>query len=308
MTNQITNPEDTIRELTDALKKTENQLSESRQELQDIQSHIIHVEKMSTIGQLTAGIAHELNNPINFVSSNTLPLKRDLDDLLSVLTEYAALSEEDTHEQMRQKLKTIQAMKEELELDYVIDELDQLLTGISEGARRTADIVKDLRNFSRIDNDTYRPADIHAGLESSLSLLYNQYKNKVEVIREYQDLPEIECYEGQLNQVWMNLFANAIQAMTNDGVLYIATEMADGQVRVRIRDTGSGMPEEVLSKIFEAFYTTKEVGEGTGLGLSISHGIIEKHHGSIQVDSEIGKGTTFTISLPIKQPETDPRP
>jgi signal transduction histidine kinase len=268
----------------------------------DNPDQLAHMEKMASLGALTAGIAHELNNPINFVSSNINPLKRDIADLLEVLTLYATISPEDDKAALAQKLADIDALKAEVDLEYIIDEINQLLNSIAEGAQRTANIVKDLRNFSRIDKNEIKKVDIHEGLESTLTLLFNQYKNRVTVEKSYGNLPEVECFPGQLNQVWMNILANAIQAMPNGGTLSLKTEPDGDRIRVSIKDTGIGMSDEVRTRIFEAFFTTKDVGEGTGLGMSISASIIEKHHGQIDVESAVGKGSTFVITLPVTQP------
>lgn len=263
---------------------------------------LAHMEKMASLGALTAGIAHELNNPINFVSSNINPLRRDIEDVLEVLERYAAISSSDDKSALSGKLEEIEALKADIDLDYVIDEIHQLLNSIAEGAQRTASIVKDLKNFSRVDKNEIKKADLHEGIESTLTLLFNQYKNRVEVEKKYSDLPEVECFPGQLNQVWMNILSNAVQAMPNGGLLTIVTEPDGDQVRVSIRDTGIGMTEEIKSRVFEAFFTTKDIGQGTGLGMSISASIIAKHHGKIDIETAVGRGSTFTVFLPVDQP------
>lgn len=263
---------------------------------------LAHMEKMASLGALTAGIAHELNNPINFVSSNVNPLRRDITDILEVLERYAEISPDDDKATLTSKLEEIEVLKADIEFEYIIDEIQQLLTSISEGAQRTANIVKDLKNFSRIDKNELKKMDLHEGLESTLALLFNQYKHSVQVIKQYGQLPELECFPGQLNQVWMNILSNAIQAMPNGGNLTVTTFLDGEKIYVSIQDTGTGMSDEVKSRVFEAFFTTKDIGQGTGLGMSITASIIEKHHGTIQIESALGKGSTFTISLPVSQP------
>lgn len=270
-----------VQERTDELHRTQQQMIES--------------EKLASLGQLTAGVAHEINNPINFVVSSTPPLRRDIDDLRKALEAYDAILE---NHQLTDKASKV---KEELELDYVTQEIEHLLQGIEEGANRTAEIVRGLRTFSRLDEDEVKTASVTEGIESTLTLLRKQYESNIKIVREYGDVPDIECYPGKLNQVYMNLLSNAIQAINEEGEIRISVGQVDDSVRVQITDTGAGMSKEIMRRIFEPFFTTKDVGVGTGLGLSISYGIIERHRGSIEVSSELGTGTTFTITLPLRQ-------
>lgn len=189
------------------------------------------------------------------------------------------------------------------EFDFTVEEIHKLVKGIEEGSSRTAEIVRGLRNFSRMDENEIKNADIHEGVDSTLTLLHNKYKNRIEVVKDYDSaIGEIECYPGPLNQVFMNLLSNAIDAIDNEGKILIRTIKENDKVKIMIRDTGAGMPGETVNKIFDPFFTTKPVGEGTGLGLAITYGIIEKHHGKISVVSAKGEGTEFTIMLPIRQP------
>ena len=176
-----------------------------------------------------------------------------------------------------------------------------MIDSVKTGTERTTEIVKGLRTFSRLDEDVLKIADIHDGLDSTLILLRNKYKESIEIKKQYGELPELECYPGQLNQVFMNILSNAIDAVDDKGIITIITSKSNGSIRISISDTGEGIPEDIQSKIFEPFFTTKEVGQGTGLGLSICHSIIEKHSGSIEVKSEVGKGSEFLIVLPVKQ-------
>jgi signal transduction histidine kinase len=275
-------------------------LDKAMNELKMAQRQLVQSEKMSSLGLLTAGIAHEINNPINFVSANVNPLRRNLDDVLKILGSYQALA---SSQNMQEALAKIHQEEKHLDLAVSVEEIGKLLDGIQEGATRTAEIVQGLRNFSRTDEQALKLADLNQGLDSTLMLLHNKYKERIEIEKDYGNLPEIECFPGQLNQVFMNILSNAVQAIHEKGSVYIKTRQRGEQVEVRIKDTGMGMPEDVRKHIFDPFFTTKDVGVGTGLGLSISYGIIEKHNGTIEVESSPGIGTEFIITLPIHQSE-----
>ncbi|HKR05146.1 MAG TPA: ATP-binding protein, partial [Bacteroidia bacterium] len=258
-------------------------ITRAYEDLKKAQEQLIQSEKMASLGQLTAGVAHEINNPINFVSANVNPLKRNFAELIDVI----------------KNKKTLNAD----ELNYTINETHELLTGIEEGSRRTAEIVIGLRNFSRLDEEEMKKASINEGIHSTLVLLKSKLKqNNIEVINLFDDLPEIECYPGKLNQVFMNIISNAIDAISENGKIIITTSKENDRIKISICDNGKGMSREVKQKIFDPFFTTKDVGKGTGLGLSISYGIIEKHKGNIEVNSEVGKGSEFLISLPAAYP------
>ncbi len=296
--------EEKVQERTEELEKSNQDLNVAYKSLQTTQSQLVEAEKMAGLGQMTAGIAHELNNPINYVSSNVNPLKRDVDEVFQVLDEYQAFTNK--HESDAEVGK-IRSLEKELDLPFLRIEIGQLLKGIREGAERSAAIVKGLRTFSRLDEDTLKLADINDGLESTLVILKSNYKGQCEVVKELDpNLPQVECYPGKLNQVFMNILNNAIQATVDSNrdresrEVRVSTKTADGQVEVHIADNGAGMSEEVKSRIFEPFFTTKKVGEGTGLGLSIVLGIIEQHNGTIHVESAPGEGTEFVITLPLK--------
>ncbi len=274
-------------------------------ELKTAQRQLVQAEKMSSLGLLTAGIAHEINNPINFVSANVNPLRRNLREVHEILDSYRALQ---TTKDIPAALANLKQRETGIDLDYTVKEITALLDGIEEGAHRTAEIVQGLRNFSRTDEQAIKLADVHQGIDSTLTLLHNKYKDHVEIIKNYGDIPEIECFAGQLNQVFMNILSNAVQAIVENkanggnGKIWITTGKGDDRsVQIRFKDSGTGMPEDVRKQIFDPFFTTKDVGVGTGLGLSISYGIIEKHGGSIEVESEPGRGTEFIITLPIEQ-------
>jgi len=251
---------------------------------------------MASLGQLTAGVAHEINNPINFVSGNVKPLQRDISDILEVLYTYDKIIEA---EKLNDNFKTIQELKDKIDFDFILSEINSLLDGIGEGAVRTAEIVKGLRNFSRMDEHELKPANINQGIDSTLLILQNKLKQRIEIIKDYGDFPDIMCYPGQLNQVFMNILNNAQESIEGEGKIYIKTYSEDKSVKISIKDSGKGIPEKVRKKIFEPFYTTKEIGKGTGLGLSISFGIIEKHNGKIEVVSKPDKGSEFIITLPL---------
>lgn len=294
-----------VQERTVELQETNVQLHTTLDELKQTQSQLVEQEKMASLGQLTAGIAHEINNPINFVSSNVKPLKRDVEQLIDLMNRFENIgsSEKPTEE----KIREIAALKKEFDFDYLLEEINFLLKGINEGSSRTAEIVKGLRIFSRVDEDDIKLADIREGLESTLIIINNSLTNKIEVRKDYAELPKVECYPGKLNQVFLNILSNGIYAVQakfgNEagGWVQIKTQLREPYIDIIISDNGTGMDDETKKKLFEPFYTTKPVGEGTGLGLSIVYNTINKHNGIIKVDSELGKGTTFTISIPINQ-------
>lgn len=284
------------------LETSNKQLSITLHDLQAAQSQLVDAEKMASLGQLTAGIAHEINNPINFVLANIKPLKYDVKDLLDVLDKYDNVQ---TKEEFESEKISIEAFKKQIDIEYVKDEIEKLLEGIQDGALRTAEIVKGLKNFSRLDESSLKYVDINEGLESTLIILRSTIPDSVKINMDLGDLPRVECLPGKINQVFMNISNNALQALsekTDEESLFlnIKSWCEEEFVYISFEDNGPGIPEEFQKKIFEPFFTTKEVGEGTGLGLSITFNIIEKHNGEIKVDSEVNRGTKFTIRLPIK--------
>ena len=264
---------------------------------------MVEAEKMASLGQLTAGIAHEINNPINFVTSNITPLNRDVDILIDFIGEMEKIGLSDLS--VEEKKKQIEEQKEELDYDYLKLEISQLLKGIHEGASRTSEIVKGLRVFSRLDEDDLKKANINDGLDSTLIVINNLLSNKIKLEKVYSDIPMIECYPGKLNQVFLNIISNAIYAIDKKfgeeqgGILKISTSNNEKSIFVKIEDNGIGMDEITKKKIFEPFFTTKDVGEGTGLGMSIAYNTIKRHQGEIQVNSTPGIGTEFILELPI---------
>jgi signal transduction histidine kinase len=293
-----------VEERTHELSEANHELNTTLDDLKQTQSQLVESEKMASLGQLTAGIAHEINNPINFVTSNVNPLKRDVEMVLDALAKIEEISVSDVP--AAEKQKQIQDYKEELDFDYLTLEIKHLIKGINEGANRTAEIVKGLKIFSRLDEDDLKKADINEGLESTMVIANNLLNNKIQVITEYDpELPLIECFAGKLNQVFLNIVSNAVYAIQKQfgenpgGELLIKTSHDADNIYVTIKDNGTGMDESTQKKIFEPFFTTKEVGEGTGLGMSITYNTIKKHNGQIIVNSILGEGTEFILQIPI---------
>lgn len=290
-----------VEERTRELKRSNLELKEALQNLKETQSQLVEAEKMASLGQLTAGIAHELNNPINFVSSNVNPLRRDIDDILDLLDSYDKALDEGN---LEEKLPELHRMKEELEIPVLKEEIDQLLNGISIGASRTAEIVKGLRMFSRLDEQDLKKANLADCIDSSLIILRSEIKHKATVVKDFKPVSEIDCFPGKLNQVFINLLSNSVQAISRaglsseEGTISIKLHQDDKHIYVSIKDNGAGMDEKTKARIFEPFFTTKGVGEGTGLGMSIVLGIINDHNGRIEVQSSPQVGTEIIITLP----------
>ncbi|HCN82838.1 MAG TPA: histidine kinase, partial [Sphingobacteriaceae bacterium] len=292
-----------VEERTSELTVSNNELNKTLIELKETESQLVESEKMASLGQLTAGIAHEINNPINFITSNVNPLKRDVDILLEAITKIESVGLSDGIS--AEKHKQIETYKEEIDFDYLKIEINHLLKGINDGASRTAEIVKGLRIFSRLDEDDLKKADINEGLDSTLIIVNNLFNNKIKLVKEYGNIPLIECYPGKLNQVFLNIISNAIYAINKqhgdkaDGILKISTSHDETTVFVKIEDNGTGMDDNTKKKIFEPFFTTKDVGEGTGLGMSITYNTIKRHNGNIVINSTLGVGSEFILELPI---------
>ena len=290
--------------LEDKVKIRTDELELALRNLQNTQSQLVNQEKMASLGQLTAGIAHEINNPINFVSSNITPLKRDIKDIMEIIGFYRSKGELEFSDASKKEARDLE---EELELDYVLDEVEQLLKGMDDGARRTVEIVKGLRIFSRVDEQDVKKVDLHDGINSTIILLNSSMPTRIRIERDFGELPLVECLAGKINQVFMNIINNAIHAISDniekikDPRILITTRSIRDSIIIEIGDNGLGMPESVKKKIFEPFFTTKAVGKGTGLGLSIVYSIIENHKGTLVVETEEGQGTTFIITLPVYQ-------
>jgi signal transduction histidine kinase len=290
----------------DLLKKLNlqlaHQVAEGVNALEQAQQQLLQSEKMASIGQVAAGVAHEINNPVGFVSSNLASLDSYLRDIFSIISAYerteAKVSNNGVFEEVR-------SLKQTIDYDYLKQDIPNLLSETKDGLERVRKIVLDLKGFSHVSGTVWEWADIHQGIDSTLSVIWNELKYHCTVTKNYGFLPKINCHPSQLNQVFMNLLINAGQAIESKGEITITTEcVGDTAVQVKISDTGKGIEPSVLMRIFEPFFTTKPVGKGTGLGLSLAWNIIERHGGKIEVYSEVGKGTTFTVWLPINPPDT----
>lgn len=294
--------EQKVKERTVELEQSNEELHVTLENLKDTQVQLVESEKMASLGQLTAGIAHEINNPINFVISNISPLKRDLDDLIEVINAYEKL---DFNEETEERLKRIEKLKKDLDLPYLKEEIYQILEGISNGADRTSEIVKGLRVFSRLDEGDLKSVFLSQCVDSTLTIIASRLKYaSIEITRDYQVKHEILCFPGKLNQVILNLINNSVDAIEEKGEpgkIEIAILEKDEFIELIITDNGKGMDESTLKSVFEPFFTTKAVGKGTGLGMAIVYSIIEEHNGKVAVHSEVGKGTSVILKLPNRK-------
>jgi len=300
--------EEEVSNRTQELQNTNLQLSEALDNLKDTQTQLVEAEKMASLGQLTAGIAHEINNPINFVKSNINPLRLDVKDLMEILNAYDELHTIQDLNAYKQKLGAIEELKTGMDVTYLQKEIDSLILGIEEGAERTAEIVRGLRTFSRIDEAALKTVNIHDGILSTLVLLKNNFPYYINLVKEFNANGNIECFPGKLNQVFMNVITNAIQAIKakpvkeDEETIVIKTrDIENDQIEISIKDSGVGMTDEIKHHIFEPFFTTKEIGEGTGLGMAIVFKIIQKHSGKISIISSPNEGAEFIITLPNHQ-------
>jgi signal transduction histidine kinase len=285
--------EDKVRVRTEQLRAANEELHAAYRDLQATQMQLVQREKMASVGQLVAGVAHELNNPIGFVYSNVATLDDFVRRLRAMLDVYRAAPLREV-EQAR-----VDEQWRQLKVDYALTYVDSMIAGIREGAERARKIVRDLRVFARTEADVWQPVDLHEELESSLTLVNHLVKDRVTVHRRFGQLPPVDCVRSQIDQVFLNLLANAAQAITGPGEIAIETRVEDGVAVVRVSDTGAGIAPDVMGRIFDPFFTTKPVGEGTGLGLSISYEIVKKHGGEIRAESPPGGGAVFTIRLPL---------
>ncbi len=279
-------------------KGEEQQLLITR--LQEAHDQLLQSEKMASIGQLAAGIAHEINNPVGFVNSNMSTLQNYVGTLFGVLQRYEAA----IGTKAPQLKAEVAEIRDQADLEFLQEDVTALVSESMDGLKRVKDIVQALKDFSHVGENEWGIADLHHGLDSTLNIVANEIKYKATVDKQYGQIPPIRCLASQLNQVFMNLLVNASHAIEGKGVITIRTGMDNEMVWVSISDSGCGIPAENLNRIFEPFFTTKPVGSGTGLGLSLSYGIVNKHGGRIEVASTVGKGTTFTVRLPAVQAET----
>lgn len=279
------------------LEEKNRNLQKLFRELQETQSQLIQSEKMAGLGQLVAGVAHELNNPISFIYANM----KELGNYISAIEEILKLLLSNMNDPNLQKKLREKIEQENYDLEFIKKDINSLISESVEGGRRVKEVVQNLRNFSRLDEGEIKSVNLHEGLDSTLLLLNNELKNRIDIVKEYGDIPKIECHPGQINQVFMNILINAIQAIDGDGKIWISTRKLNDQVEIIIKDNGKGIPEKIKSKIFDPFFTTKPVGKGTGLGLNICYNIIKNHNGKITVESKENEGTFFKIILPVKK-------
>jgi signal transduction histidine kinase len=279
------------------LERRNEELRRRKAELERLQAQIIQSEKMASLGQLAAGVAHELNNPAGYLYGNMELLAESARGLERLLALYDAVPLPD------EMVAKVRALKEEIDYENALADLGSIIADCCEGAERIRDVVQNLRTFSRLDEAEFKKVDIHESIESTLRLLARYYTaENVRLVRDYGDLPLVDCYAGQLNQVWLNLLVNAAYAVRRGGEVRIETRREGDTAVVAVSDTGDGIAPEHLPRIFDPFFTTKPVGEGTGLGLSVTYGIVERHQGRIAVVSRPGDGTTFTVTLPVDAP------
>jgi two-component system NtrC family sensor kinase len=287
------------RQLSIAIVELEQEKAAQRRlidQLEEAQSQLLQSEKMASIGQLAAGVAHEINNPVGFVNSNFGALERYVKDLCRLIDAYGGKAEAGDPS----------AIRKQIDYDFLKDDIAELFKESRDGLERVKRIVQDLRDFSRVDSEpVWQMTNLQTCLDSTLSVATNEIKHKAQVIKDYGAIPEVECLPSQLNQVFLNLMVNAAQAIPDHGTLTLATGQDGDWVWVSVSDTGCGIPPENLKRIFDPFFTTKPVGKGTGLGLSVSYNIVAKHSGRFEVESELGVGTTFRVSLPIVQPKAE---
>lgn len=276
------------------LEARNRELEAGKAKLQRLQAQIVHNEKMASLGQLAAGVAHELNNPVGFVYGNLDVLQARIKELFRLVTFY------DYTELERKAASEVDTLKRDIRYTSLAEDINSMIADCLDGSTRIRDIVQNLRTFSRVDEAGLARTNINEGIDSTLRLLSKYFSSeKIDLIRDYGQLPEIDAFAGQLNQVWMNLLVNAAQSVGNVGEVRIQTRADDETIVVSISDTGCGIDAALISKIFDPFFTTKQVGEGSGLGLAISFGIIERHKGKIDVESQPGKGTTFRVTIPL---------
>lgn len=297
---QMHHLEHLVDQRTAQFKQASEALQREIDERKQLEGQLVQSEKLASLGQLAAGVAHEINNPIGFISSNLGTLDGYFQQLLTMLDAYHSAEQALAGSQTALQLAHL---REQIELEYLREDVPLLIKESKEGISRVGQIVKDLKDFSRIDNNQeWQWANLQQGIESTLNIVASELKYKADVVKDYQALPEIECLPSQINQVIMNLVVNAAQAMGPErGTITLSTGTQGDTAWIEIADTGSGIAPDTLPKIFDPFFTTKPVGQGTGLGLSLSYGIVKKHSGDISVRSELGSGTTFRIQLPLRQ-------
>ncbi|MBI5007256.1 MAG: bacteriohemerythrin [Nitrosomonadales bacterium] len=300
--------EERVRQRTTAIEQANQQLTANNielkllnEKLESAHTQLLQSEKMASIGQLAAGVAHEINNPVGFVNSNLGTLGKYITSLFDVISAYQTA-------EARVGANTcaeVAEVKKKVDFAYLMEDIPSLLKESQDGLARVKRIVQDLKDFSHVDESNWQYANLEQGLDSTLNVVANEIKYKATVVREYAGIPDVECMPSQVNQVFMNMLVNAAQAIEKSGVITVRTGTAGEQVWVEVEDTGKGIPSEHLNRIFDPFFTTKPVGKGTGLGLSLSYGIVQKHNGRIEVASEVGKGSRFRVWLPVRHAEKE---
>jgi signal transduction histidine kinase len=279
----------------------EAEVARRMKEIQQVHIQLLQSEKMAAIGQLAAGIAHEINNPVGFVTSNLGTLDNYKQDMLEILDAYEALEVACTSDETA--LLKIRALKQQKDIGFLRTDIGQLISESRQGMARVSKIVSDLKDFAHAENKEWLWTDLNSGLDSTLNIVWNEIKYHCTLNKAYGDIPKVFCIPSQINQVLMNLLVNAAQAIPEKGEITIRTGQVGDEVFIAIADTGGGIPAGNLTRIFEPFFTTKPVGKGTGLGLAISFDIVKQHKGRIEVESTVGKGTTFTVWLPVNPPD-----
>jgi len=298
---QLAGLEEAVRQRTQEITRANEALEAEMSERKHLEGQLVQSEKLASIGQLAAGVAHEINNPMGYIFSNFGTLEGYLHLLFEMLAAYEAA---ETAVNAPEVVAGLRQLRERIELEYLKEDIPVLMRESKQGIGRVRQIVQDLKDFSRVDStQDFQWANLHQGIDSTLNMVASEIKYKADVVKAYGTIPDIECMPSQINQVMMNLVVNAAQAMGEKrGRITIRTGAQDDQVWVEVADSGAGMPPDTLKRIFEPFFTTKPVGKGTGLGLSLSYGIVQKHQGRIEVESVVGQGTTFRVTLPVHQP------
>jgi hemerythrin-like metal-binding protein len=287
----------TIEQANRQLQANNLELQRLNEKLESAHTQLLQSEKMASIGQLAAGVAHEINNPVGFVNSNLGTLGKYMQSMFEVIKAYEAAEARVGGGTCPE----VAEMKKKTDFGYLMEDIPSLLKESQDGLARVKRIVQDLKDFSHVDESNWQLANLEQGMDSTLNVVNNEIKYKATVVREYAGIPDVECMPSQVNQVFMNLLVNAAQAIEKNGVITVRSGQQGEEVWMEVEDTGKGIAAEHLNRIFDPFFTTKPVGKGTGLGLSLSYGIMQKHHGHIEVNSEVGKGSRFRVWLPLKQ-------
>ena len=289
------------------VKRQKAEIEKAHEALQEAQAQLVQSEKLASVGQLAAGVAHEINNPISFITSNLGTLKSYVKVMKQLITGYRRYLEGAKQGTLQSEiLEKMHQLEEEEDIKFVLEDIEGLVSDSIEGSKRIKDIVQGLNSFSRVDDERVSDEDIHEGINTTLKVVANEIKYNCEVIKKFGVLPLVSCNLAQVNQVFMNLMVNAAQAMESKGTITITTRIDGANAVLEFRDNASGIPADKIGSIFDPFFTTKPIGSGTGLGLSISYGIIQRHGGTIEVDSEVGVGTTFSVRLPLNGEDVSP--